>query len=85
VLRLGGRTIMPDLLFADVRLVIELDGRAWHEHALARDHDADKQAILEAHGYRVLRITWHQLVRQPQQTLARIRAALRTATPAPAG
>jgi hypothetical protein len=83
-LRLGGRTITPDLLFPHLRLVIELDGRAWHDHALAREEDADRQAILEAHGYRVLRITWHQLVRHPKQTLARINAALRTTTPAPA-
>jgi very-short-patch-repair endonuclease len=37
---------------------------------------AERQALLEAHGYRVLRITWRQLVDHPQQTIARIRAAL---------
>jgi len=29
-----------------------------------------------AHGERVLRVTWEQTVRRPQQTLERIRAAL---------
>jgi very-short-patch-repair endonuclease len=56
--------------------VVELDGAAWHANPLARRDDADMQAILEAHGYRVLRVTWQQLVDSPQQTLARIRAAL---------
>ena len=52
------------------------DSRRWHHDPLTQQDDADKQAILEAHGYRVLRITWRQIVDHPQQTLARIRAAL---------
>jgi hypothetical protein len=75
-LRLSAMTIKPDYLWRERRLAIEADGRAWHEHKLVREHDADKQAILEAHGYRVLRITWEQTLRRPAQTLARIRAAL---------
>lgn len=75
-LRLETRTIRPDLLWADARLVVELDGAAWHDGRLAREDDARRQAILEAHGYRVLRITWHQLAHDSRRTLARIRAAL---------
>ncbi len=73
---LGGRTIEPDLLWRELRVVVELDGAAWHEERLAREDDAERQALLEAHGYRVLRITWRQLVDHPRQTIARIRAAL---------
>jgi hypothetical protein len=47
-----------------------------HDHKLVREHDAEKQAILEANGWRVLRIDWRQTLRRPQQTLARIDAAL---------
>ena len=75
-LRFGAVTIIPDYLWREQRLAIEADGAAWHDHKLTREHDADKQALLEAAGYRVLRITWSQTVAQPQQTLARIRAAL---------
>ncbi|HUR86450.1 MAG TPA: type IV toxin-antitoxin system AbiEi family antitoxin domain-containing protein [Solirubrobacteraceae bacterium] len=75
-LHLDGRAIKPDLLWADVRLVVELDGAAWHDERLAREDDAERQASLEANGYRVLRITWRQLLDEPRQTLARIRAAL---------
>jgi predicted transcriptional regulator of viral defense system len=75
-LRLDGRTIHPDLLFRARHLAIELDSRRWHDDPLTQQDDADKQAILEAHGYRVLRITWWQIVNHPQQTLRRIRAAL---------
>ena len=75
-LRLGGRTIVPDYLWRDRRLAIEADSVTWHEHKLVRENDADKQAILEAHGWRVVRVTHEQAERHPRQTLARIQAAL---------
>ncbi len=75
-LRLDGRTIIPDFLWRDRRLAIEADGAIWHDHKLTRENDADKQAILEAHGYRVVRVAYQQAVTRPGQTLARIRAAL---------
>jgi hypothetical protein len=75
-LRFGGRTIVPDYLWRAHRVAIEADSVTWHDHKLTREHDADKQAQLEAAGLRVLRITWAQITRSPQQTLARIGAAL---------
>lgn len=73
---LGQRALEPDLLWRRQRLVVELDGAAWHDNRLTREDDAARQALLEAHGYRVVRITWRQLADAPAQTLARIRAAL---------
>jgi len=73
---LDGRAIEPDLLWRERRVVIELDGATWHDERLAREDDAERQALLEAHGYRVLRISWRQLVDHPRQTIARIRSAL---------
>ena len=75
-LRLDGERIVPDYLWRDRRVAIEADSVTWHDHKLTREHDADKQAQLEAIGLRVLRITWTQITRSPQQTLTRIRAAL---------
>jgi len=75
-LRLDGRRIVPDYLWRARRLAIEADSRRWHDDPLTRRNDADKQAILEASDYRVLRITDHQIADRPQQTLARVRAAL---------
>ena len=75
-LQLDGRTIRPDLLFCQQRLAIELDSRRWHHDPLTQQGDADKQAILEAHGHRVLRVSWRQIVNHPKQTITRIRAAL---------
>ncbi len=75
-LRLNGRTIIPDYLWPARRLAIEADSATWHDYKLVRENDADKQAILEAHGYRVLRVTGDQARDEPEQTLTRIRAAL---------
>ncbi len=75
-LRIGGETIIPDALWRGRRLAIEADSVTWHDHKLTRENDARKQAILEADGWRVLRITHEQAKRHPRQTLARIRSAL---------
>jgi predicted transcriptional regulator of viral defense system len=74
-LHLDGRHISPDMLWRAQRVAIECDSRRWHSDPLTRQDDADKQAILEAHGYRVLRITWRQAVGRPRQTVARISGA----------
>ena len=42
---------------------------------IARQDDAAKQARLEAHGDRVVRVTWDQVMTQPDQTVTRIRMA----------
>jgi very-short-patch-repair endonuclease len=72
---LAALAAVPDFRWSAQRLVVEADGAAWHDHRLAREADAERQAILEAHGERVLRVTWEQAVAQPAQTLSRLRAA----------
>ncbi len=71
-LQLGGTTLMPDFLWRGHKLVVEVDGAQFHAGRLARENDARKQAILEAHGYRVLRVSYAQLTQHPEQTIARI-------------
>jgi predicted transcriptional regulator of viral defense system len=74
-LALHARRVVPDFRWPAQRLVLEADGAAWHDHQLAREDDAERQALLEAHGERVVRVTWKQAVSQPRQTLVRLRAA----------
>jgi hypothetical protein len=73
---LEGRRIVPDFRWPDRHLVIEADGAAWHGHRLASEDDAECQALLEAHGDRVLRVTWRQALARRAQSIARIRAAV---------
>jgi hypothetical protein len=74
-LKVAGRRVIPDFRWPAQRLVIEADGAAWHDSRLAREDDADRQALLEAHGERVLRVSWTQAIARRGETLARIRAA----------
>jgi very-short-patch-repair endonuclease len=74
-LRINGRRLGPDFRWPESRLVLEADGAAWHDSKLSREDDAERQAVLEAHGERVVRVTWQQAVAKPRQTVARIRAA----------
>ena len=72
---LAGRRVVPDFRWPREKLVVEADGAAWHDHRLSREDDAERQALLEAHGERILRVTWEQAITRPRQTFARIRAA----------
>jgi len=70
-----GRRVIPDFRWPDRHLIVEADGHRWHDDRLAREDDAERQAVLEAHGERIVRITWEQAVRRRSQTVARLRAA----------
>jgi hypothetical protein len=71
-LTIEGRRVIPDFRWPSQRLVIEADGAAWHDNPIARADDAERQAILEAYGERVVRVTWEQAVSRPRQTIARL-------------
>ena len=72
---LDGIPTTPDFRYPDLKLSIEADGAQFHDHVIARQDDAAKQARLEAAGDRVVRITWTQATRQPDQTVKRLRSA----------
>jgi hypothetical protein len=74
-LTINGRRVIPDFRWPQQRLVVEADGAAWHDDPLAREDDAERQALLEAYGERVLRVTWEQSIARPTQTLDRLTAA----------
>jgi hypothetical protein len=73
-LYLAGRRIVPDFLWPQQRLVIEADG-AYHDDPFERVADRERQRLLEAHGFRVIRVTWAQAIAQPGGTLRRCRDA----------
>jgi len=73
--RVPGRLTVPDLRSPAQQLIVEVDSREWHSDPLAQRHDADRQARLEAQGWRVLRVTAAQAKLHPQLTIARMRAA----------
>jgi very-short-patch-repair endonuclease len=50
-----------DCVWPAERLVVELDGRAVHGTAAAFERDRARDRVLNAAGWRVVRITWRQL------------------------
>ncbi len=52
-----------DCVWRDKRVIVELDGRATHETPRAFERDRERDRILQAAGWRVVRLTWRQLTR----------------------
>jgi very-short-patch-repair endonuclease len=65
-----------DFLWPLQRLVVEVDGYAFHSTRTAFERDRAKDAALVAQGYRVIRVTWRQIVHEPEAVIARLAAAL---------
>ncbi|MDQ3758568.1 MAG: type IV toxin-antitoxin system AbiEi family antitoxin domain-containing protein [Actinomycetota bacterium] len=74
-LLLGGRKVIPDFMWPEQRVILEADGARWHGDALSRADDAERQALLEAHGFTVLRVRWDQAVGTPRNLVARLARA----------
>ena len=65
-----------DMLWPDARLIVELDGRAFHDQPGAFERDRERDAQLTVAGYRVVRITWRRLAGDPDREAAQLRALL---------
>jgi len=67
-----------DVAFPKERLAIEWDSRRWHEliEAFSRDRERDRQALL--HGWRVVRFTWVDVTRHPEDVVDTVRRLLAT-------
>ncbi len=83
-LELSGRKVVPDFRWPEQRLVLEADGARWHDDALVRAEDAERQALLEAHGETVLRARWDQATCKPGE-VNRLLAEAGAPTAWPAG
>ena len=65
-----------DFAYPDVKLAVEVDGFGVHGTPRAMAKDFVRQNGLVPYGWRVLRFTWRQVVRQPELVAAAIAAAL---------
>ena len=75
--RLAGYEV--DFLWREQRRIIEVDGYAYHSTRQATTRDRRKDDDLEAAGYRVTRFTADQVLRDPDDTLARATRAVQRA------
>jgi len=65
-----------DIVFDILKLVVEVDGWAFHTTPERFQRDRGRQNRLVAAGWTVLRFTWRDLVERPGYVLATIRAML---------
>ena len=65
-----------DALWPDRRLIVEVDGFAFHSTRAAFERDRLRDANLHAAGHRVMRVTWRQITHEPEALIARLAAAL---------
>lgn len=65
-----------DCLWRPQRFIVEFDSWTFHSSRKAFERDRRKDAELLALGYRVLRVTWRRLTREPGAVMASIAAAL---------
>ncbi|MGI8920850.1 MAG: DUF559 domain-containing protein [Solirubrobacteraceae bacterium] len=70
-----------DMLWRAQRLIVELDGYAFHSHPRGFESDRERDASLQVAGYRVVRVTWARLERRPEREAARLLALLELAAP----
>jgi hypothetical protein len=68
--------ITPDFLWPRAGLVVEVDGRASHDTRRGFQDDRDRDSLLTASGYRVMRFTWWDVLRRPAVVAHRIAKAL---------
>lgn len=68
-----------DFVYRDARLVIEADSRRHHSSWLDVEADHRRDLLLRAPGWEPMRVTWHQLLKEPQLVVAAVRTALRPA------
>jgi very-short-patch-repair endonuclease len=72
----NGRRIEVDFLWDEQRLVVEADGRSFHDNRVAFERDRRRDQDLGLAGYRVVRFTWNQVVREPEATVRILRRLL---------
>jgi very-short-patch-repair endonuclease len=72
--RVNGHLV--DFVWRASGLVVEVDGYRFHSSRVAFERDRRRDAELNAAGFRVIRITWRQLVEEPTAVVARLAQAL---------
>jgi very-short-patch-repair endonuclease len=72
-----------DFVWRDARLIVETDGWEAHGTRAAFERDRLRDAALVAAGWRVLRITWRRLEREPELVARELQRLLDSSSPSP--
>jgi very-short-patch-repair endonuclease len=67
---------LVDVVWKKQKLIVELDSWAFHGHRKAFEDDRERDADLQLADYRVIRVTWRQLTKDPAKVVQRLRKLL---------
>jgi very-short-patch-repair endonuclease len=65
-----------DFLWRDAGLVVEVDGFAYHSTRAAFERDRRRDAKLQSVGFAVVRVTWRQILDEPEALVALLAQSL---------
>jgi very-short-patch-repair endonuclease len=69
---------LGDVVFEEQKVIVEIDGWAYHRDLRAFLRDGPRQSALAAAGWVVLRTHWHELTCEPETFLSALTRALAT-------
>jgi very-short-patch-repair endonuclease len=75
-IRIGRRSFECDAVWRSERVMVELDGYAVHGTRHNFESDRERDRILHAHEWRVIRVTWRQLCDDPDGIVRDLRLLL---------
>jgi very-short-patch-repair endonuclease len=81
---LRGSRFFVDVIFRELKLVIEIDGRLYHDGTEVFERDRWRQNLLVLDGWCVLRFTWAMIEERPEEVIAMVREAIEMLTAAAA-
>ena len=71
-----GRTYRYDFAFPARRVILETNGRRWHDDATDYEHDNEKWSVPGRCGYRIVFATWGKVDQRPDDLIDELRAAM---------
>lgn len=75
-LRWNAKTYRFDFAFPQARVILETNGRRWHDDATDYEHDNEKWSVPGRLGYRIVFATWDKVTKHPEQLMSELRATL---------
>jgi very-short-patch-repair endonuclease len=66
-----------DAFWPEAKLIVEVDGYAYHGNRAAFERDRRKDAVLTLAGYTVVRVSWRQIADEPLAVVALLGGLLR--------
>jgi very-short-patch-repair endonuclease len=72
----NGRTYLYDFAFPQEHVILETNGRRWHDDPTDYEHDHEKWSVPGRHGYRLTLATWSKITRTPHALVSELIATM---------